>query len=78
MLRSYYQHVCKYENSLVTKFYGVHCVKPIGGQKVRGGRPFILFDGVGLCISVPDFLFYWKPDPVHCDGQSFLLRVSNP
>ncbi|XP_072974222.1 phosphatidylinositol 4-phosphate 5-kinase 1-like [Typha angustifolia] len=35
MLPSYYQHICQYANSLVTKFYGVHCVKPIGGQKVR-------------------------------------------
>ncbi|OAY58225.1 phosphatidylinositol 4-phosphate 5-kinase 1 [Manihot esculenta] len=35
MLPSYYQHVCRYENSLVTKFFGVHCVKPIGGQKTR-------------------------------------------
>ncbi|KAJ7959097.1 Phosphatidylinositol 4-phosphate 5-kinase [Quillaja saponaria] len=35
MLPSYYEHVCRYENSLVTKFYGVHCVKPIGGQKTR-------------------------------------------
>ncbi|WCJ44591.1 phosphatidylinositol-4-phosphate 5-kinase 1 [Euphorbia peplus] len=35
MLSSYYQHVCRYENSLVTKFFGVHCVKPIGGQKTR-------------------------------------------
>ncbi|KAE9595932.1 hypothetical protein Lal_00030445 [Lupinus albus] len=35
MLRSYYQHVFRYENSLVPKFYGVHCVKPIGGQKIR-------------------------------------------
>ncbi|XP_015902029.2 phosphatidylinositol 4-phosphate 5-kinase 1 [Ziziphus jujuba] len=35
MLSSYHQHVCRYENSLVTKFYGVHCVKPIGGQKTR-------------------------------------------
>ncbi|GMI89607.1 phosphatidylinositol-4-phosphate 5-kinase 1 [Hibiscus trionum] len=35
MLPSYYQHVSRYENSLVTKFYGVHCVKPIGGQKTR-------------------------------------------
>uniref|UniRef100_A0A1D1Y2A5 Phosphatidylinositol 4-phosphate 5-kinase n=1 Tax=Anthurium amnicola TaxID=1678845 RepID=A0A1D1Y2A5_9ARAE len=35
MLPSYYQHVCQYKNSLVTKFFGVHCVKPIGGQKVR-------------------------------------------
>ncbi|XP_014492248.1 phosphatidylinositol 4-phosphate 5-kinase 2 [Vigna radiata var. radiata] len=35
MLTSYYQHVCHYKNSLVTKFLGVHCVKPIGGQKTR-------------------------------------------
>lgn len=34
MLPSYYKHVSKYENSLVTKFFGVHCVKPVGGQKV--------------------------------------------
>ncbi|KAJ3672931.1 hypothetical protein LUZ60_006305 [Juncus effusus] len=35
MLQSYYEHVSRYENSLVTRFYGVHCVKPIGGPKVR-------------------------------------------
>ncbi|KAH1126153.1 hypothetical protein GYH30_015263 [Glycine max] len=35
MLPSYYQHVRQYKNSLVTKFLGVHCVKPIGGQKTR-------------------------------------------
>uniref|UniRef100_A0A803M598 1-phosphatidylinositol-4-phosphate 5-kinase n=1 Tax=Chenopodium quinoa TaxID=63459 RepID=A0A803M598_CHEQI len=35
MLPSYYQHVCRYENSLVTRFYGVHCVKPAGGPKTR-------------------------------------------
>ncbi|KAK6132381.1 hypothetical protein DH2020_033872 [Rehmannia glutinosa] len=35
MLPSYYKHVCRYENSLVTKFYGVHCVKPVGGVKTR-------------------------------------------
>ncbi|KAF7834099.1 phosphatidylinositol 4-phosphate 5-kinase 1-like [Senna tora] len=35
MLPSYYQHVFQYKNSMVTKFLGVHCVKPIGGQKTR-------------------------------------------
>ncbi|EPS71551.1 hypothetical protein M569_03208, partial [Genlisea aurea] len=35
MLPGYHQHVCRYENSLVTKFYGVHCVKPVGGLKTR-------------------------------------------
>lgn len=34
MLPSYYKHICRYENSLVTKFFGVHCVKPVGGVKV--------------------------------------------
>ncbi|KFK42170.1 hypothetical protein AALP_AA2G220100 [Arabis alpina] len=35
MLPSYYKHVCQYENTLVTRFYGVHCSKPVGGQKTR-------------------------------------------
>ncbi|KAL9144721.1 hypothetical protein ABFS82_14G314700 [Erythranthe guttata] len=35
MLPSYHKHVCRYENSLVTKFFGVHCVKPVGGVKTR-------------------------------------------
>lgn len=35
MLPSYFQHVSRYENSLVTKFYGLHCVKPVGGPKTR-------------------------------------------
>ncbi|KAK6132371.1 hypothetical protein DH2020_033892 [Rehmannia glutinosa] len=42
MLPSYYKHVCRYENSLVTKFYGVHCVKPVGGVKYRIHRRFDL------------------------------------
>ncbi|XP_042408453.1 phosphatidylinositol 4-phosphate 5-kinase 1-like isoform X1 [Zingiber officinale] len=33
MLPSYFRHVCQHEKSLVTRFYGVHCVKPMGGQK---------------------------------------------
>ncbi|XAR62617.1 1-phosphatidylinositol-4-phosphate 5-kinase [Bertholletia excelsa] len=35
MLPSYYKHVRRYENSLVTRFFGVHCVKPVGGLKTR-------------------------------------------
>ncbi|KAJ1293968.1 hypothetical protein BS78_01G110700 [Paspalum vaginatum] len=35
MLNSYYQHVDRYKNSLITRFFGVHCVKPHNGQKVR-------------------------------------------
>ncbi|KAF7840183.1 phosphatidylinositol 4-phosphate 5-kinase 1-like [Senna tora] len=35
MLPSYFQHVYQYKNTMVTKFLGVHCVKPVGGQKTR-------------------------------------------
>ncbi|KAK4767606.1 hypothetical protein SAY86_015356 [Trapa natans] len=35
MLLSYYGHVSQYPDSLVTRFFGVHCVKPIGGLKTR-------------------------------------------
>lgn len=35
MLSTYYKHVSRHKNTLLTKFFGVHCVKPLGGQKVR-------------------------------------------
>ncbi|MCO5575956.1 hypothetical protein L7F22_029763 [Adiantum nelumboides] len=35
MLPSYYNHVCKYENTLITKFFGLHRIKLAGGHKVR-------------------------------------------
>uniref|UniRef100_A0A0D9W249 1-phosphatidylinositol-4-phosphate 5-kinase n=1 Tax=Leersia perrieri TaxID=77586 RepID=A0A0D9W249_9ORYZ len=35
MLPSYFQHASQYRGSLITRFYGVHCVKPLNGQKVR-------------------------------------------
>ncbi|KAJ6715458.1 PHOSPHATIDYLINOSITOL 4-PHOSPHATE 5-KINASE 8 [Salix viminalis] len=35
MLPNYYSHVGKYENTLVTKFFGVHRITVRGGRKVR-------------------------------------------
>lgn len=35
MLPNYYNHVQAYENTLITKFFGLHRIKPLGGQKVR-------------------------------------------
>ncbi|KAF8720997.1 hypothetical protein HU200_023408 [Digitaria exilis] len=37
MLRAYYNHVRAFENTLVTKFFGLHCVKLAGAnqKKVR-------------------------------------------
>ena len=34
MLPHYYAHVCKYENTLITKFFGLHRIKLAGGHKV--------------------------------------------
>ncbi|KAJ0963584.1 hypothetical protein J5N97_028706 [Dioscorea zingiberensis] len=35
MLQDYHHHVRTYENTLVTKFFGLHRVKPSSGQKFR-------------------------------------------
>ncbi|KAB8089574.1 hypothetical protein EE612_014541 [Oryza sativa] len=35
MLPKYYHHVRTYENTLITKFFGLHRVKPSSGQKFR-------------------------------------------
>ncbi|KAF6139495.1 hypothetical protein GIB67_005132 [Kingdonia uniflora] len=55
MLSSYYQHVCKYEKSLVTKFFGVHCVKPVGGQKVYIMDILILLVMLIDCCRIAQF-----------------------
>ena len=34
MLSAYYNHVRAFENTLVTKFYGLHCVK-LTGQPIQ-------------------------------------------
>ncbi|XP_062216144.1 phosphatidylinositol 4-phosphate 5-kinase 2-like isoform X2 [Phragmites australis] len=35
MLRSYYEHVYRYKSTLLTRFYGTHCIKQAGCLKVR-------------------------------------------
>ncbi|XP_010543450.1 PREDICTED: phosphatidylinositol 4-phosphate 5-kinase 9-like isoform X1 [Tarenaya hassleriana] len=35
MLPDYHHHVKKYENTLITKFFGLHRIKPSSGQKFR-------------------------------------------
>lgn len=69
MLPSYYQHVCRYESTLVTKFFGVHCVKPAGGVKVIG-YCYHLSSLVVLHISqsTNSDSRCCISDPVHCDG----------
>jgi 1-phosphatidylinositol-4-phosphate 5-kinase len=35
MLRAYYNHVRAFENTLVTKFFGLHCVKLAGANQKK-------------------------------------------
>ena len=35
MLRDYYAHVLRYPDTLLTRFFGLHRVKPHGGRNVR-------------------------------------------
>lgn len=35
MLPGYYEHVIQYENTLITKFFGLHRIKLRHGRKVR-------------------------------------------
>ncbi|KAK4419270.1 Phosphatidylinositol 4-phosphate 5-kinase [Sesamum alatum] len=35
MLPNYHRHVRRYENTLITKFFGLHRIKPSSGQKFR-------------------------------------------
>ena len=37
MLPAYYNHVRAFENTLVTKFYGLHCVKLTGAAQKKVG-----------------------------------------
>lgn len=34
MLPNYHHHVRTYDNTLITKFFGLHRIKPYSGQKV--------------------------------------------
>lgn len=41
MLPKYYHHVRTYENTLITKFFGLHRIKPSSGQKVISTMKFV-------------------------------------
>ncbi|KAH7442063.1 hypothetical protein KP509_03G068600 [Ceratopteris richardii] len=50
MLRNYYNYLQTNENTLITKFYGLHRIKPAGGRKVR----FVVMGNIfrtDLCID---------------------------
>lgn len=48
MLPSYFSHVKAFENTLVTKFFGLHCVKLTGNAQKKVLRNFLV-----LCEPLP-------------------------
>ena len=58
MLPAYYKHVRAFENTLVTKFFGLHCVKLTGAQKKvmqRCVETFTLMSQFLLLITLHKF-----------------------
>jgi hypothetical protein len=45
MLPAYYRHVRTYDNTLLTKFYGLHRIKPAQGRKVGTKQYSVCFRG---------------------------------
>lgn len=75
MLPSYYKHVRWHKNSLITRFYGVHSVKPNHYRHVLNFRT--CFMAVSLCmkkkmmVSVSYFMFQTSTN-VFYDGTSYM------
>ncbi|KAI3776548.1 hypothetical protein L1987_46334 [Smallanthus sonchifolius] len=64
MLPSYYQHVCRYESSFLTKFFGVHCDKPVGGIKKVIISVICCQALLGSFTNIPQDLFIAEPKHV--------------
>lgn len=54
MLPAYHMHVKTFENTLITKFFGLHRIKPYGGQKVLSNPAY------GLPIETLAFSFSYQ------------------
>ncbi|CAK9157678.1 unnamed protein product [Ilex paraguariensis] len=48
MLPNYHRHVRMYENTLITKFFGLHRIKPSSGQKVMRRELMTLYQSIFL------------------------------
>lgn len=54
MLPAYYKHVRAFENTLVTKFYGLHCVKLTGATQKK-----VISSGTEPSICLKRIRIYW-------------------
>jgi hypothetical protein len=51
MLPKYYRHVTQHPHTLLTKFYGLHRMKPSKGRKVGVLEPPPILVGLGLATA---------------------------
>lgn len=93
MLPNYYHHVRTYDNTLITKFFGLHRVKPSSGQKVTWNSSNIFtkvcFLQCNLCqlfhcrnklnswILYKEKLILYFAVQVCCNGEHVLHRIEN-
>lgn len=61
MLPAYYNHVRAFENTLVTKFFGLHCVKLTGATQKKVRRHLT----VVIIIFLTFLFFLGRKNPTH-------------
>jgi hypothetical protein len=72
MLNAYYNHVRAFENTLVTKYYGLHCVKLTGPAQKKVQRQ----QQNQYTISVIEMLNVMSDlGTLHHHGEPLLLRL---
>lgn len=74
MLPNYYDHVAEHENTLITKFFGLHRITLRGGKKVRFSRLIFL---VSLYVWEGSMLICSFTGALYGHGKHVLYRITN-
>jgi hypothetical protein len=77
MLQPYYKHVRAHENTLITKFFGLHCVKITGAIQKKVRMLFLKFSVLRSKMTA-ELLVLCDSGPVCYNGESLLLSLLNP
>ncbi|XP_056689897.1 phosphatidylinositol 4-phosphate 5-kinase 9-like isoform X2 [Spinacia oleracea] len=76
MLPEYHHHVRTYDNTLITKFFGLHRIKPSSGQKILGMMACLLTHKALFLFHVEMIaVLLWVLILEAVDCVQFLLRV---
>lgn len=74
MLPNYYNHVAAHENTLITKFFGLHRITLRGGKKVR--FPSLIFL-VSFYFWEGGMLIFSFSGALYGHGKYVLYRITN-